>query len=203
MTSETHVVRLFVYDLSRGAASILSRPLLGSHLDGVWHTSVAVYGMEYLYGAHGISYTTELHSGIGIPDEVIALGVTEVPQELFHQYLDELGKSTFRGELYRLLRHNCNTFSNEVSQFLTGNEIPMKLLRFTEDIENSPIGQLLVPIIEAFSSQGTAIAQSSSNVSTIGQRYELATNGALRASASTQVTVSSSVQEASLMVIGT
>lgn len=29
-----------------------------------------------------------------------------------------------RGESYNLFEHNCNTFSNEVAQFLTGKKIP-------------------------------------------------------------------------------
>ena len=32
--------------------------------------------------------------------------------------------SPFRPECYHLLDHNCNTFSNEVAQFLTGKPIP-------------------------------------------------------------------------------
>lgn len=30
----------------------------------------------------------------------------------------------YRGERYRLFEHNCNTFTNEVAQFLTGRKIP-------------------------------------------------------------------------------
>lgn len=30
----------------------------------------------------------------------------------------------YRGEAYNLFEHNCNTFSNEVAQFLTGRKIP-------------------------------------------------------------------------------
>lgn len=29
-----------------------------------------------------------------------------------------------RGDRYRLFEHNCNTFTNEVAQFLTGSTIP-------------------------------------------------------------------------------
>lgn len=29
-----------------------------------------------------------------------------------------------RGDRYRLFEHNCNTFTNEVAQFLTGRTIP-------------------------------------------------------------------------------
>lgn len=32
--------------------------------------------------------------------------------------------SRLRGDRYRLFEHNCNTFTNEVAQFLTGRTIP-------------------------------------------------------------------------------
>ncbi|KFD48636.1 hypothetical protein M514_10491 [Trichuris suis] len=202
MGAEGYVVRLYVYDLSRGAAKVLSQPLIGAHLEGVWHTSISVYGMEYLYGSHGISYTQEFHSGIGVPDRIIRLGVTEIPQELFHDYLDMLGENNFRGELYQLLKHNCNTFTNEVSQFLTGNKIPEEILRFTEDFAKSPVGEILVPLIEAFTSKIVYNRPPSGNNLNLGRLREPTPGGVSAASTSSEVTAFSSVHESSVIYIG-
>lgn len=91
---------------------------------------------------------------LGPPDTVVELGETEVSEEIFMDYLSSLGESTYRseenisqrrlliipvhipreallfclcllrGDRYRLFEHNCNTFTNEVAQFLTGRSIP-------------------------------------------------------------------------------
>lgn len=91
---------------------------------------------------------------LGPADTVVELGETEVSEEIFMDYLSSLGESTYRsekntsqrrllhvpvhrsreallfclcllrGDRYRLFEHNCNTFTNEVAQFLTGRSIP-------------------------------------------------------------------------------
>jgi hypothetical protein len=43
-------VQLYVYDLSRGMAKAMSMQLTGKQMDGIWHTSVVVYGNEYYFG---------------------------------------------------------------------------------------------------------------------------------------------------------
>lgn len=50
-------VELYVYDLSNGLARQMSLQLTGKQIDGIWHTSVVVFGMEVFYG-QGISITS-------------------------------------------------------------------------------------------------------------------------------------------------
>lgn len=47
-------VELYVYDLTRGMAAVMSQILIGRHLDGVWHTAIVAYGREYFFGPAGI-----------------------------------------------------------------------------------------------------------------------------------------------------
>lgn len=49
-------VKLYVYDLSNGLARQLSLQMTGRQIDGIWHTSVVVFGKEVFYG-QGISIT--------------------------------------------------------------------------------------------------------------------------------------------------
>lgn len=46
----TTPVKLYVYDLSNGLARQLSLQLTGKQINGIWHTSVVVFGKEIFYG---------------------------------------------------------------------------------------------------------------------------------------------------------
>nr|XP_046187774.1 desumoylating isopeptidase 1-like [Oncorhynchus gorbuscha] len=61
---------------------------------------------------------------LGSQDIVVECGNTEVTEEIFMDYLSLLGENTYSGDKYRLFEHNCNTFTTEVAQFLTGRKIP-------------------------------------------------------------------------------
>ncbi|XP_040133340.1 desumoylating isopeptidase 1 isoform X2 [Ictidomys tridecemlineatus] len=117
-------VKLYVYDLSKGLARRLSPIMLGKQLEGIWHTSIVVHKDEFFFGSGGISSCPPGGTLLGPPDSVVDVGSTEVTEEIFLEYLSSLGESLFRGEAYNLFEHNCNTFSNEVAQFLTGRKIP-------------------------------------------------------------------------------
>lgn len=51
---EAESVQLYIYDLTKGAAVIMSEMLLGRRIEGIWHTAVVVYGQEFFYGGQGI-----------------------------------------------------------------------------------------------------------------------------------------------------
>lgn len=41
---ERYPVQLFLYDLSGGALNVVSKTLMGTHLEAIWHSGVVVYG---------------------------------------------------------------------------------------------------------------------------------------------------------------
>lgn len=43
-------VTLLVYDISNGMAKSFSPMFLGKVIEGIYHTSIVVYGREYFYG---------------------------------------------------------------------------------------------------------------------------------------------------------
>ncbi|XP_073405527.1 desumoylating isopeptidase 1 [Dendrobates tinctorius] len=86
---------------------------------------------------------------LGEPDNVIELGTTEVTEEIFLEYLSSLGESGFSGESYHLFDHNCNTFSNEVAQFLTGRKIPSYITELPSEVLSTPFGQALRPLLDS------------------------------------------------------
>ncbi|KAI3365537.1 hypothetical protein L3Q82_010611 [Scortum barcoo] len=156
-------VKVYIYDLSRGMARQMSPVMLGEFLAygnnlmgyGVLvffrHTGIVVYGKEFFFGGAGISSCLPGGTVLQVPDSIVDLGSTEVPVEIFMEYLSSLGESTFRGDKYNLFEHNCNTFSNEVSQFLTGKKIPSYITDLPSEVMSTPFGQALRPFLESIS----------------------------------------------------
>ena len=55
-----------------------------------------------------------------------SLGNTDIPEEVFNTFLEGIA-NRYTAEAYQLFTHNCNHFSNEVSDLLTGTGIPSGL----------------------------------------------------------------------------
>lgn len=137
---------LNVYDLSKGLARQLSVSFLGKAIEAIWHTGVAVYGNEYYFGA-GIQQDVAGRTQYGTPMRVVDLGVTHVPKEVFEEFLQEISPR-YTAETYKLMSHNCNNFSNEIAQFLVGTSIPDYILELPNEVLGSPMGALLLPLIQ-------------------------------------------------------
>ncbi|ORX55181.1 DUF862-domain-containing protein [Hesseltinella vesiculosa] len=161
-------VKLYVYDLSRGMAKSMSMGLTGKQIDGIWHTSVVVYGQEFFYG-QGISVEQPGQTIHGQPLDVIDIGTTFLPLEVFVEYIDNQ-RSLYTAEKYHLLDFNCNTFSNDVCQFLTGESIPNHITELPAEFMNTPLGQSLMPMIEGMFGQSRLNNGQSSSASAANQQ---------------------------------
>lgn len=139
-------VVLHLYDLSQGMARTMSMAMIGKQLDGIWHSGIAVFGVEYFYGG-GICAAP---AGRAIPHlsyQEIPLGVTTKTQVELEGFLQTINHR-FTQATYSLLRHNCNNFANEVAVFLTGKGIPEHIIRLPQEFLSSPMGATLAPMIE-------------------------------------------------------
>ncbi|EAU88372.1 thioredoxin family protein [Coprinopsis cinerea okayama7 len=143
----TTPVKLYVYDLSNGMAKQLSRQLTGRQIDGIWHTSVVVFGKEVFYG-QGISITEPGKSHHGAPLEILDMGETSLDEDTFDEYLSEL-KEHYTADKYHLLEFNCNSFTNDCIGFLTGGTIPSYIKDLPTDFLSTPFGASLRPTIDA------------------------------------------------------
>uniref|UniRef100_A0A0E0K6S3 PPPDE domain-containing protein n=1 Tax=Oryza punctata TaxID=4537 RepID=A0A0E0K6S3_ORYPU len=146
MAEEGYKVVLNVYDLSNGLARQLSTSFLGKPIEAIWHTGVVVYGNEYFFGG-GIQSLPAGRTPYGRPVRVVELGETHIPREVFEDYLRDISPR-YTAETYRLLSHNCNNFSNEVAQFLVGAGIPDYILNLPGEVMSSPMGPLIMPMIQ-------------------------------------------------------
>lgn len=144
-------VHLYVYDLSIGLAKELSPALLGNELPGMWHTSIVVHGTEYFFGSMGIDSCPAGRTDLQEPDKVISLGRSELPHDVFVDYIQQLGEYSYKGSTYDLLRHNCNNFSQDVALFLTGKSIPREILELPDEFLRTPLASTLVPFFERLS----------------------------------------------------
>jgi hypothetical protein len=139
-------VILLVYDLSNGMARSYSPALLGKVIEGIWHTSILVHGVEFYYGG-GIHESAPRKSPYGHPVKELYIGDTEMSVEMVRDYLRELG-SKFNTKSYHVLNNNCNHCANEIAFFLTGNNVPEAILNQHKELVNTPIGSMILPMLE-------------------------------------------------------
>lgn len=98
---------------------------------------LSILNNRYFFGGGGITSCLPGGTMLGQPDQIENLGKTEIPFSIFQEYLFALGESSFQMTSYDLFNHNCNTFSNEVGQMLTGKGVPAHILSLPNDILNS------------------------------------------------------------------
>ncbi|KAF7679670.1 Desumoylating isopeptidase 1 [Astathelohania contejeani] len=128
-------VILRIYDLSHGQAKILSKTLLGVQVDGIWHTSVEVYGKEY-YFQNGIIKSEPGKTHHGEPVITYDMGFTGIDEDSFNLYLESISYK-YNTQSYNLFKNNCNHFSNDVTSFLVSKSIPDHILELPEIVIKS------------------------------------------------------------------
>jgi hypothetical protein len=52
---------------------------------------------------------------------------------------------------YHILENNCNHFSNEICEFLTGKSIPDNVLKQHEQIMDTNLGKFIMPMLQNMS----------------------------------------------------
>ncbi|KAG8732365.1 hypothetical protein FRC12_019301 [Ceratobasidium sp. 428] len=120
--------------------------MTGKQIDGIWHTSVVVFGKEIFYG-QGISTTLPGRSHHGQPLQIIDFGETAIDEETFSDYLSEI-REHYTADKYHLLDFNCNSFTNDIIGFLTGQHIPAWIRDLPADFLSTPFGASLRPTID-------------------------------------------------------
>lgn len=151
-------VQLHVYDLTGGMAMQMSPMLLGRQIDGVWHSGVVVGGVEYFFGG-GVQQCAAGATPFGRATKIIDVGRTQIPKDMRDDMIADL-KRRFVPEAYNLITNNCNHFSNELALLLTGNAIPDDIVHQARDLMQTPIGQMLLPMMQQMEAQlGNVTAQ--------------------------------------------
>lgn len=135
-------VQLYIYDLSNGLARQMSLALLGTQIDAVYHTSIVMEGLEYVYDG-GIKIIKPGQNS-WTPLQILDMGKTELPMDVILEYVESL-KEVYTMEAYDIWSHNCNNFSNDLSTFLLGKGIPDHIANLPQAVLNTPFGRVLAP----------------------------------------------------------
>lgn len=147
--AEEFDVQLWRYDISRGLARSMSMMLLGEQLEGIWHTSVVVYGKEFFFdGGVGIEIVvTPGTSMFGRPHSSEPIGRTSKSLEEFLLWVSHQKGCGFGPNDYQILRNNCNHFTQAAVQFLVGASIPADVREMIPRILSTPLGAFLAPLL--------------------------------------------------------
>ena len=157
-----HEVKLHVYDLSGGMAKAMSAQFLGIQIDLVPHTGIVVFGKEYFYSGGIQSLPPDAFGKQFMPPcQTVTLGKTEVPEELFKEFLETIGDD-FTAANYNLMKHNCNHFTEECSTFLLGVSIPAFIRELPDKVMATPMGAAFSQMFEA-SANGRGVVDDESN----------------------------------------
>ncbi|XP_047147885.1 deSI-like protein At4g17486 [Vigna umbellata] len=95
---------------------------------GIFHSGIQVHDIEYGFGAHeypssGV-FEVEPRSCPGfIFRRSVLLGSTDMSNSEFRSFIERLS-AKYHGDTYHLIAKNCNHFTDEVCQHLTGSPIP-------------------------------------------------------------------------------
>lgn len=134
-------IELYVYDLSRGMARQFSLGFTGIQIDAIYHTAVVFNNVEYFFG-QGIHRKIPGSTHHGQPMEVIRLGRTDLPMQVIQEYIDSLA-TIYTAESYDLFLHNCNNFSQDLSMFLVGKDIPDHIRSLPQRFLETPMGRMM------------------------------------------------------------
>lgn len=142
-------VHLYRYDLSGGAAKSMGPLLLGRNVEGIWHTSIVVFGSEFYFGGgESVVKSKPGSTRFGTPVHQELLGDTSVRGNEFDEWITAQRQGKFGADDYDLLKNNCNDFTQAASQFLLGKDIPEDVRKMIPDLMATPLGALLGPVLQ-------------------------------------------------------
>lgn len=127
---------------------------MGRQIDGIWHTGIVAYGKEFYFGG-GVSYDAPGATpfgkinqiiSVGSPTKNVSLGFTEIPEDIFMEFLREVSPR-FTQMTYHVLKHNCNNFTDECATFLLGTGIPRDIVDLPKVFMNTPLGKMVEPML--------------------------------------------------------
>ncbi|ORE00616.1 DESI1 [Hepatospora eriocheir] len=130
---------LKVYDLFPHLNKQHLSRIAGFEIEAIWHTAIEVDGDEYFFGKGIIKMDKNVMYGTGAFIEKIYMGRHKTEKKEFEEFLNVLNESLFSHDKYHVLNHNCNHFTNFLSNHFFKRDIPKKILELAEKGKDSKI----------------------------------------------------------------
>ena len=107
-----------------------------------------VFGQEIVYAGGVLSQSiAQVEAGMGRkPNKIERLGTTTKTEAEIQAFLRSVS-GQWTASNYDLWTHNCNNFSECVVNFLCDKSIPKWILDFPTEILQTPLGQMLAPML--------------------------------------------------------
>lgn len=128
-------VYLYMYDLSKGLATLLAPWILGPGLDCIWHSGLVVFDKEYFFAKDAV-WDNPGKTDFGVPTKEVFLGYTVWTKSELHAFICNELKPVFHRDTYDAIGNNCNHFADRLSLWLTGKHLPDEVLLQTERLMN-------------------------------------------------------------------
>ncbi|TIC58873.1 hypothetical protein E3Q05_00644 [Wallemia mellicola] len=104
--------------------------------NGIPHTTIIVFNREFEFSSQGLTSIIPAGTSFkGLPNKVINMGVTEIDEETFKDYLEGL-RNDFHASRFNKYSYNGNKFSEKTLEFLNGSPFPA----FLKQIQLDPLG---------------------------------------------------------------
>lgn len=134
--------------------------LIGQPLEGIWHTGIVAFGMEYYFdGGIGIIQEQPGCTRFGSPVRLQNMGSTQKTVAAFMEWINEQRRTTFSASDYNVLERNCNHFTEAACRFLLDTSVPADVREMIPTLLRTPLGAMLRPLLEqAAGAMGTATA---------------------------------------------
>eukprot|EP00927_Polykrikos_kofoidii_P009789 TRINITY_DN14102_c1_g1_i1.p1 TRINITY_DN14102_c1_g1~~TRINITY_DN14102_c1_g1_i1.p1 ORF type:complete len:955 (+),score=165.61 TRINITY_DN14102_c1_g1_i1:2203-5067(+) len=157
-------VEVLLYDISSGFTKFTAQLLLGASFEAMYHSGTIVFGKEYWYGGR-VFKSTPAHEvatfGPTLTESVMHLKPSAYVAELqtlhmghtlatakeWHAFVNKQLCKEYRPDNYDVLSHNCNCFSSDGVDFLTGKRLPTEIMHLPDLVLNTRTASFLRSIL--------------------------------------------------------
>jgi len=97
---------------------------------------------------------------LGEPDRVEKIGTTEIPYQIFLEYVLNLGETRYKKGSFNLRDNNGINFADDVAQFVCSISVPKYLLHLPHIVFETPFGEdEVIPLLDRVSERGQTIGE--------------------------------------------
>ena len=147
-------VWLYQYDLTNGIGPKICKFMTGIEIEGVWHTSLVVFGREYFFGG-GIQSGIPGLTPYGTPLKKTLYGKTTKTKKEFENYLDSID-NIYNAENYHIYKNNCNHFTNAIAKYLCNKPLPEDIVDQYKTLQGTPFGDYIISTLDRINEQNKA-----------------------------------------------